>query len=828
MGSTPKRWVIQPLSPKLEQAHLRALLNPASPEGSSSRETDSLTFKFDSISIARTMAGVTVTSQTDETDLDVVVQARQVSLSEEGSTSASEDRQPSNPSTPSRPGSYCGFYAFVDEPGSPEAESNEAYMTSPERQVKLTTIKQESAYTLQTYAEERRPVRLFQETNGDAPYQAQREEDAEEEEKLDRLEIIRSQAPRRKPEFKEQWSALDVKQPSQSLVDGFSIVYSPVRSKPDQNRPEPGTINNEQIDFNAARKQFLMMEQSQLSAVLQNRKQQTRFPLTGTSPTTNHSSAKQPSLTPSPQHDKGFTYTAEQSTVTLTKTTEDKIQGSPATNDPQSTVRDLHRSNGSSNELLRSDAEQYQSVTSSSETPIEREIRIAQEREESLRRSRGITRSGSSELIEIRTKHLPSTPPASPLSMSVRARDTNRVSFLIQREIENDRKREKEMDRKSSGEGGLSDLFSRNHVGDKKRMFEPQKEQAQTTALDSPVDTARRPAVAVEEMWVAERPVLVDGQELSDSEEDEAEEEPLSPCCPHRHPNEIAVSMSRTEKPSYAGGHWSPPTGVKVLPSPLTEERTHIPSLPLISVQRQKTDLRAGPESLPSSPTTESSQISSPRWRSHLDLFDESPRLQNAPDLIRREMEQDQRREQELLEQRAANLLLLSSHKPTEPGEQPSHREKEKLSSPTSAHTDLVDSAEQYTKMMKSNDYFSRKLDQNTDTVQSEDENPATRLPSISILAAQPWGRVKPSSPTVAQVPPHLPTTPTQRGLTETLLGDFEERRIRQKQEEAAYAGIQPIDDINNEVVESTRVTRHKNLRALRWEAGVYENQSAD
>ncbi|XP_067287675.1 mitotic interactor and substrate of PLK1 [Pseudorasbora parva] len=865
MTSNPKRWVIKPFTPKLEQSDLRSILSPTSqPQSlentwSSNQDGDSFRFSLENITVTDMQPTVMGSSGSGKSTPDMMVQARQVSVSEYGSDS--EDWKPSTPSSPettSSTGSHVGFYSFVDDPASPEAEMNEVYMISSKRQAKLNTLKEKSTFKLQTYTEEKRPGRLFEETNGDDLYTVMDASTVnEEEENPDRIEIIRNQAPKKSPALKEQWSALEnlnLTNTPQRLLDGFSLRYKPASPKAEQARVEPGTIDNEQIDFNAARKQFLMMEKSKQNPFLQSLHQLPYSPkLRGQSlsSTANIFTPKQVSIDNSIEDliPLATQQEAEVKTVTLTEDPENGV--------PSGAICEIDSGLGDRSEGYTSNwsisnepsiSEMGSSLTNADETPIQREIRIAQQREESLRRSRGILCTDNSEMVEIRTK--PILTLSTPQVKAAKAKETNRVSFLFQRELELEKQRQNPQT--------VSSHHIRENQVQGKKTFESEADEILITSLrtslrESPSNDVEQRAVSGNDMWTTEQPVLVDEGDISDSEE------VLSPCCPHRHPDESMLQRN-TDSSTF---------GNQDKMSPYSEENSHskVSVYKENGVDRQTNNLkqkepswiaendhsmlgknRSYSPNIPSPLDPPKNSWYTPTRRSHLERTNWSPKMQNAPDSIRQEIEKDLRREQELQELRESFSVPTSAPMtPVSTSSEPRYPlndSEESVFSPQTPHGEMakVDSV----LPDKKTDYsypYSWSMDTSSisglsmadKSLQLSTSRPSSRLPSMSIMTPQPWGSPKPMSPTVSRVTPIKPLTTladvpsplSQKGLTETLLKDFEDRRVKLKLEESAYAGIQPVDAINNEVVEATRVTRHKNQRALQWEAGMYANQES-
>lgn len=818
MGSTPKRWVLKPLMPKLEKSDLRAMMSPGSeaqsPDYPWSRgqDGDSPTFSFDNISVTRVHSSVTVSVPNGDGAKDVVVLARQVAVSEEDSTT--DDGQPSDfssPGTPSSTDSRVGFYSFVEDPTSPEAEKNEAYMVSPERQAKLSTLQEKSSFKLQTYVEERRPEKLFEESNGESHYKVEGASTVDsDEEKPDRIEIIRNQAPKKNPVFKEQWSSLeslDLSKNPYSLVEGFSLCYSPVSSKSPQIEVDPGTIDNQQIDFNAARQQFLMMERSKDNPFRYNPEQLPQFSkpwgrsLSEADLFTKDASKKIVSMN---LKDESSPKTQDEETKTSVTVYEDPVDRMQSTliDDLDSLPKRLGDRNEHciNEESLPSMSDMY-NMTNMIETPIDREIRIAKEREEDLRRSRGIFRDDTSEMVEIKMKPILSQP--SPELKPIKAKETNRVSFLIQRE----------MDRANRSPGSY-DRKIPSDLGEKRKAFASQ-------SSEEPISP-----VAAEEPWMAERLPLVEPRDVPDSQET------LAPCCPHRHKDETKIQRGPT-------GGFQDRT---VRTTKIQNRDVDLADQPawMTAYRVKESEKTISPTNSPSSPLepVRSSRSIAAR-RSFWEGSGEWPRLQNASDIIRKEIEEDLRREQELQELREiSNLSLTTDNRGISEltTSEPIHTQNDaEQTSLNSSQENLVEMDAVLPEISTQRPTYNLSYSWSGDSTPTHISlaGSTSRLPSMSVVTAQPWSSPKPVSPAVPRAVPSLLASPrpeafstsSQKGLTETLLEDFEERRAKLKLEESAYAGIQPIDAINNEVVEATRVTRHKNNKALRWEAGVYTNE---
>ncbi|MCJ8737883.1 hypothetical protein PDJAM_G00029180 [Pangasius djambal] len=822
MASAPKRWVMKPLTPKLEKSDFRTLLSPGSEQYSLekswnlSQNGDSHSFNFDNISVAQYSERVT-----NGEGFGDVVRARQVALSEVSGTS--EDWRPSTPNSPSSASSidsHVGFYSFVDDPTSPEAEMNEVYMVSPKRQAKLSTLKEKSRFKLQTYMEERRPEKLFQETNGDNRYHVVDTSGKDnDEERPDRMEIIWSQAPKRNTVFKEQWSALenlDLTNSPQHLLEGFSLRYSPGSTKSLQSEAEPSTIDNQQIDFNAARKQFQMMERTKQNPFWKSSQQATLSPQLRERSLSAGAKlfTKDVSKTETLKDDSWKRQ--ENEAMPIKEDLEDRIQTSLI----DKVDLGLDKQDVGSTSVGRLSTEPFMldstSEASMSETPIEREIRIAQEREQDLRRSRGIFLPDTSEMVEIKTKPILSLP--TPQIKPIKAKEPNRMSLLIQREIE-----------RVNQNPGLYERGSLHNQGERKRTFGSLSDQLDIiSSSTSPSKNPTVRSIITEDTSITENPVHVEQREVFDSEES------LSPCCPHRHPDDTMIWKESTGKiPDRTFGR-----------SPYTKEwaekensKAKTANQPFWMAdykpkESRRTFTTTYPLSFPSEPVR--SSRSTEAWRSLPESSNEWPRMLNAPDIIRREIEEILRREQELQELRETSNLSGASE-PTLPSsiisdEVPGQKNNDKTPINSSYDNLLAVEAVLPQKSTQRTSYSSSSSWNVDPTPVTCTTVPGPRSRLSSIMTAQPWSGPKHTTPAFNKAVPALPSSPltetsSHKGLTKTLLDDYEERRARLKLEESSYAGIQPIDEINNEVVEVTRVARHKNTRALRWEAGVYANE---
>ncbi|XP_059847755.1 A-kinase anchor protein 2-like isoform X3 [Hypanus sabinus] len=404
---------------------------------------------------------------------------------------------------------------------------------STESGARLTTIKKEANFVLRKYDAEKKATKLFSDDE-ERKYQTViiTETAGGASLEKERREIIKNQAMKKsttiaekqvsiKPLESEEKPSLDVSthkheesQLQMSTENASSVSFhngSPIL--------EPEGINTEQINFTAARQQFLQMERSRqevptcpmLSAQSHRVLIQCSTPSESTQPLqykdgitldtspaimvkavrvdSVHEDEKDDDQ--SPKSPMNSLFTAEK-IAGLEDNDGEKIGSMRQNLLACSSIDDLdsglgEMSNdysygftgdcGASNEMLNLETDnscvfECSEQKLKAETPIEKEIRLALEREEILRKERGIRKSASSEkMVQIKTKPLlTQLPPTSPFS---KHKDKNRMVFFVQREIEMESKREEKL--KEEGKiKGLYDKGMPQEVEERKKVFEQQ------------------------------------------------------------------------------------------------------------------------------------------------------------------------------------------------------------------------------------------------------------------------------------------------------------------------------------------------------------------
>ncbi|KAL2294940.1 hypothetical protein Nmel_018084 [Mimus melanotis] len=703
----------------------------------------------------------------------------------------------------------------------------DVWTPSPDRESKLEVVRSGSLYDLRAYKGERKPSKLYDDEEQDlyrvpppniSPEKARELED-------ERKEVIRSQVMRKSSTIAERWSSVDelssintgVSSQGEgrhtgSVPTSFAICFD----KPSPGRAatpvDPENIDTEQINFSAARQQFLMLEKTspgsffspgqqamspRPESVTKVSREEWYSPEMATKATRGYGSAgassqsrtdksisqvygvssyktpeKEEVYTPRKAHTERSHPVGKMSVLTKTWSREDLDSG---LGEMYNEATAGYASDGStSNETFSGSKELGKETKLSNETPIEREIRMAMEREENLWKERGIQRlTSSSELVEIQTKpvlNIHTSP-----GPGRKGKDRGRASLYVQREIEQETKREEDLKRQGRLLGAY-DRGTQQELEERRRVFEQEETPPQKPP---PLKRAEERRSWVKEFMV-EQP-----SSPSPAEDTRAEGSIPSYTASIAHfqlsqPRFAASERSReqplvSQHASASASKWGSEDswGGKLPSSTQSPANTAVLPREYLSLSFWK----------PKVSFVEDMGTQSPQRRE--DGREEQYRLRTwkpqTSALIEEEIRSDLQREEELQEQRRRLMDIYSDGV---------HQEGSR-----SRHSSAASGASG-----------------NYSVSGSPASSPASHQTGV-------LGLISSFTP--------LRVTSSSQGSAETLTPDssrsspFEERRRRVK-EDGKYAGIEPVDKVNTEVVESTRVFRHKSVMAQRWEAGEY------
>lgn len=531
----------------------------------------------------------------------------------------------------------------------------------------------------------------------------------------------------------ERWAVIH----SQAVRKGGTVATLQGEPRP-AGQPRPAStedilVDTEQIDFLAARQQFLSLEKSNSNPITWSPTGRETFAYT--SPGV----SQVPKASTKPHLANGYAIpvTSPVKEVTLEKTAHVFPAGSiRAANDPGHGTR-------------------AESPETPKETPIEREIRLAQEREAELREQRGLGRAaGHQELVQI-----PSRPLLNKVSLSeppAARRDRGRPSLYVQRDMVQETQREEDHRREGLQVGRAStpdwtsqdpqpglqrSLSSDSILSPDARAADPAPEARKVNRI--PLDAYQpylgpgTPKLEFSAFGVYSKPNGVSTQDTKAMVFQKASGSP-------RHVSEYSGSSQSSkqvrskppEKPQAAN------VGIVKLENfRLRPLRFSVPDVP----QQAETSHTWGWE-----------VAGGPVLKLH---------KSQSSDLLEREMESVLRREREVAEERR-NAFFPEVFSPVLDQEEPDSRSSSQASGVTGSY--------------------------------SVSESPL--FTPLQLHSGLVWKVQTPSSP---------------------VSGQKTKREMR-------YAGINPSDRVNSEVLGATRVTRHKNALAERWEAGIYASEDED
>ncbi|KAM4807865.1 mitotic interactor and substrate of PLK1 [Rhinophrynus dorsalis] len=652
-------------------------------------------------------------------------------------------------------------------------KSNNVWVPPADRESRLRLLKESNRFDVRAYRPETSPTKLFLDFDEaeDEIRPRSREFTPEKVMELEaqRRDIIKRQGQRKSLDT-EQLNTL------QNETDA-SLLGTNV------NGMDTGP-NTEQINFEAARQQFVMLEMKRNSLPISPQPQirSSRFS-SGSVFEKDCNSPVQKMYDSSRIGQEVVSHTSnspgtpevttkDRNSIQLSKQFFWEMPVDDLDSGAEEKIREIN--NEVPSQLMSEETENIPNL--SNETPIEREIRLALEREECLRRERGI-QSGveTNKMVEIFKNPVRTLPLDSQLKQ--KSKDRARTSFFLQREIEKETKREEDL-RNEGKVAGLYDKGNPQELDERRKLFEqpdevpvkPQKVGKQSTFKGS-----------MDDLSTGEEISQVDyGQNIENNNWSVLDApQPYSirtnwkptPINPYRYRRQSLENVLDYKTPlqssSEAGNEVSADIQI------LRKENFHI--RPWKVSLKVKGDV----------------EVDSKHKQTQKTKEDEIPEViysmnrlrPSVSNVIEQEIQQSLERDRELREQRRKSEIPP-------------------ITTPTDSKS------------------------------------------STSVNGYSQYGRPSPSSGISRQWFPATPGgTPSDAATSNSVspvqmfklkryprfdISEPDSDKLRRHREDYWYAGINPSDEVNTEIVESTRVNRHKNTMALRWEAGMYTNEQSD